>query len=594
MKRIRQLFLLSALILLLGVPVLGAETEVEDYLSQYAQNRQWDFSSGQSREGHSTMSSGRQAMVEDLEHRINAKILDAQVTMDILRQEEGEAGLMVTAYEWTRFTYDDLADGPGGSDEAGFGVEHEMTFSRAEDGTLTLISDSYTESDVLTGQRTYAVSDDAPAVETQPDYEENFDPVKASVYANKWVYNGVLPNGTRYDVSYYNPAYISYPGLDCTNYTSQCLYEGGMPRSAGWYPNGGAWNIATNQYRYFKPYAKAVYSPSAADIYPGSVFYYGSSNDFYHTIIATGCNSAGTPVINAHNADHYRIPWNYAGVPYVIYQFTPYNLLGLDFVKETITADKTMNVPLYAHFKDTSYTMLMPISKGQTREIITDFYLDGLRWGALYVEDVLYYCRLENGTFLGYSPEGPFLDVFASDWYFDPVNTVYEAGIFQGTGDGMFTPAGAMTRSMFVTVLSRLAGADTTGFTKTHFVDISPDQWYFTSVVWAYEKGITKGISETEFGPEVPLTREQAVTLMQRFLEVMEISPGHEEGHAAPFEDGADISPWAVESIEIMRLAGIAKGTDLGYFLPQQTLDRAQGATFMSRLLEIMKRENTP
>ena len=58
------------------------------------------------------------------------------------------------------------------------------------------------------------------------------------------------------------------------------------------------------------------------------------------------------------------------------------------------------------------------------------------------------------------SAKTAFSDVSSGDWFYDATNFVVENGLFQGTGDGKFSPDAPMTRGMFVTVLGRLEGID--------------------------------------------------------------------------------------------------------------------------------------
>ena len=53
----------------------------------------------------------------------------------------------------------------------------------------------------------------------------------------------------------------------------------------------------------------------------------------------------------------------------------------------------------------------------------------------------------------------PFGDVAQSDWFYDEVVYVATNGLMNGTGGGNFTPNGATTRGMIVTMLYRQAGS---------------------------------------------------------------------------------------------------------------------------------------
>ena len=50
------------------------------------------------------------------------------------------------------------------------------------------------------------------------------------------------------------------------------------------------------------------------------------------------------------------------------------------------------------------------------------------------------------------------------------------------------------------------------------FTDV-PNEWYHDAVLWAYDTGVVRGVSETEFAPMNLITREQMVTIFHRYAE---------------------------------------------------------------------------
>jgi hypothetical protein len=50
------------------------------------------------------------------------------------------------------------------------------------------------------------------------------------------------------------------------------------------------------------------------------------------------------------------------------------------------------------------------------------------------------------------------------------------------------------------------------------FTDVQAGQFYSTAVAWAVEKGITNGISATEFGVGGICNRAQVVTFLYRTM----------------------------------------------------------------------------
>jgi len=112
--------------------------------------------------------------------------------------------------------------------------------------------------------------------------------------------------------------------------------------------------------------------------------------------------------------------------------------------------------------------------------------------------------------------------------------------------------------------------------TANPFTDVSSDAYYYKAVLWAVEKGITKGTTNTTFDPDATVTRAQAVTFQYR-------AAGTPEAAAAnPFSDVAsgayytDAVLWAVNS-------GVTKGTSATAFSPAQTCTRDQIVTFLWR-----------
>jgi len=104
-------------------------------------------------------------------------------------------------------------------------------------------------------------------------------------------------------------------------------------------------------------------------------------------------------------------------------------------------------------------------------------------------------------------------------FYFDPVYWAFNADpqITKGTDDTHFGPDNACTRGHVVTFLWRAAGEPEPKSAKTPFTDLKPGAFYEKAVAWAVEEGITKGLSDTTFGPDATCTRGQIVTFLWRF-----------------------------------------------------------------------------
>ena len=153
------------------------------------------------------------------------------------------------------------------------------------------------------------------------------------------------------------------------------------------------------------------------------------------------------------------------------------------------------------------------------------------------------------------SQELPFTDIPADAWYADEVRYCYEYGIFAGTSDTTFSPDDTLTRAMLVTILYRAAGSpsldnENLGYP---FSDVPGDSWYADGVYWARMEGVVGGYGNNAFGPDDPVTREQAVTILWRYA-------GSPTASSGTFSDSADLADWAVSAAGWTQAMGLLTG----------------------------------
>ena len=172
----------------------------------------------------------------------------------------------------------------------------------------------------------------------------------------------------------------------------------------------------------------------------------------------------------------------------------------------------------------------------------------------------------------------PFTDVTAGV-YHDAIMWAYKSKITTGVTDTTFVPNGSCTRAQIVTFLYRAAGSPEVAENVTNpFTDVSKDSVYYNAIMWAVEKKITTGVTDTTFEPNSPCTRAQIVTFLYREAG----SPELAKDAANPFSDVSDSSVyynailWAVEK-------KITTGVTETTFVPNDTCTRAQAVTFLYR-----------
>ena len=173
----------------------------------------------------------------------------------------------------------------------------------------------------------------------------------------------------------------------------------------------------------------------------------------------------------------------------------------------------------------------------------------------------------------------PFVDVPSGVYYEEAVLWAVDKGITKGTDTTHFSPNGICTRAQAVTFLWRAAGSPAAKSGAMPFTDVKAGSYYETAVLWAVENGITKGTTATTFSPEQNCSRAQIVTFLWR----SEKSPA--AGTVNPFNDVkasayyADAVLWAVKK-------DVTKGTTATTFSPNDNCTRAQIVTFLYRAMK--------
>ena len=176
-----------------------------------------------------------------------------------------------------------------------------------------------------------------------------------------------------------------------------------------------------------------------------------------------------------------------------------------------------------------------------------------------------------------------FTDLQADAWYYEAIQYAVENGLFFGTSDTTFSPDGATTRGMIVTVLYRLAGQPSIedeiwGYP---YADVDSEAYYGTAVYWARLNGVASGYDNERFGPNDTITREQLATMLYRYAG----SP------AVPnllldFTDAGQLSDYAQDAMRWAVSEGIVTGKGNGILDPKGNATRAQVAAMLMRYCE--------
>lgn len=181
------------------------------------------------------------------------------------------------------------------------------------------------------------------------------------------------------------------------------------------------------------------------------------------------------------------------------------------------------------------------------------------------------------------TPQTTFMDVPASAWYYDAVEYVYENGLMSGVSGGWFAPNDTLTRAMLVQTLYAMEGRPASA--SAGFADVASGDWYASAVNWAAANGVVSGVSETGFGPNNALTREQLALILYRFAQYKGYDVTGTSDLAA-YADGSSVSGWAAEAMGWAVDAGLISGVGGNQIAPTGTASRAQVAQILMNFCE--------
>jgi hypothetical protein len=158
-------------------------------------------------------------------------------------------------------------------------------------------------------------------------------------------------------------------------------------------------------------------------------------------------------------------------------------------------------------------------------------------------------------------------------------------GIIAGYPDGTFKPNADITRAEFATMLAKALGLNITN-TTTAFTDVAQGSWDYGPVNAAAAAGLVSGLGNNQFGPYTLITREQMAVMVAKAMGAKAPVVNGTELNA--FNDGSQVSSWAVTGMDEAVKAGIVIGMSADHLAPQAHATRAQAAAMIYQLLNFL------
>ena len=142
-----------------------------------------------------------------------------------------------------------------------------------------------------------------------------------------------------------------------------------------------------------------------------------------------------------------------------------------------------------------------------------------------------------------------FKDFDRNAWYADAVSAAVDNGLLYGKSSTIIDPNGDMTRAEMAAIINRSFGCYKTA-DISQYKDVAKSKWYHKDVALAVQMGTYNGRSSSSMAPDSPITRQEAMTVVARALELDYDS--YSKTDLSTFSDRSEISNWALPYVRAM------------------------------------------
>ena len=174
-----------------------------------------------------------------------------------------------------------------------------------------------------------------------------------------------------------------------------------------------------------------------------------------------------------------------------------------------------------------------------------------------------------------------FKDYDAKAWYAEAVSSAVDNGLLYGKSSTIIDPNGDMTRAEMAAIINRSFGCyKATDISQ--YKDVSKSKWYYKDVELAVQMGTYNGRSSSSMAPDAPITREEAMTVVARALELD--YDAYAKTDLSKFADEKNISSWALPYVRAMVGADYIHGRTKG-LEPLDNITRAEFAQIFHNII---------
>ncbi len=180
-----------------------------------------------------------------------------------------------------------------------------------------------------------------------------------------------------------------------------------------------------------------------------------------------------------------------------------------------------------------------------------------------------------------------FSDISGYSWAEKAILNLYNNGIIKGKETDKFYPQDFVTRAEFVKMITMSMGIYDENVENV-FSD-TLGHWSEKYVASAFKNGYVNGISDVSFAPDNNITRQDAVVILYRILNIIAKADKVEDLTGYVFSDDNLVADYARGSVIMMNAYGIVNGYEDNTFKPLNNLTRAEAAVVVDKFLNYIQ-----
>ena len=174
-----------------------------------------------------------------------------------------------------------------------------------------------------------------------------------------------------------------------------------------------------------------------------------------------------------------------------------------------------------------------------------------------------------------------FKDYDRTAWYAEAVSAAVDNGLLYGKSATVIDPNGDMTRAEMAAIINRSFGCYKAA-DISQYKDVAKSKWYYKDVALAVQMGTYNGRSSSSMAPDAPISRQEAMTVVARALELD--YDAYAKTDLSAFSDRSEISNWALPYVRAMVGADYIHGRTKG-LEPLDNITRAEFAQIFYNII---------